>query len=144
MVPSAINSSSIALVGFVFMKASVSASTGVHCEKLACSWRVHSQPVGQQPSSAAQPPHFLQALGPIGGLAVRRAAEEHRAEQALTQAENTAEGVDGQRPMHWLREPPGQPEGVGEGGEGEGEGDGEGDGLEPEVVEPISPNLMFE
>jgi len=82
-------------------------------------------------------------LGAVGVLVVERGLSvgEQRDEQDLTHAEKTAGGVDGHRSMHLARDPPGQPEGVGEGEGGDGEGPGV--GLE-EVVEPISPNRMFE
>lgn len=56
VVPFSMNSWTMAGVGFVFMKASVRASRGVHCGAVASLRRVHSQPL-TQPLAAWQWAH---------------------------------------------------------------------------------------
>ena len=73
------NSVSMAGVGFVFIKASVSASMGVHCEAVAASRRVHSQPV-LQPWVVVQWSHGLA----LAALAAPRREEVQREEHSLT------------------------------------------------------------
>jgi len=81
VVPLVMNSLIMLGVGLVFMKASVSASTGVHCDAEASLRRVHSQPL-TQPSAAVQ---WAQG-SPLVGLAPRRPGDVHREAHSLTQA----------------------------------------------------------
>lgn len=129
------NSRTIDGVGFVFMKASASASSGVHWGAVASLRRVHSHPL-TQPLAAWQ-----WAQGSAFVSVAPRTGDVQRVAHSLTQAEKVATGVEGQAAMQADREPPGQPAGTG--GEGEGEG-GAGEGEPPLMVEPISPKRMLE
>lgn len=85
--PLVMNSEIISGDGFVFMNASVSASTGVHCGADSSLWVVHSHPLGQHPADE-QCPHGAHVFSSreAPSRPVLMADVEQRETHSLTQA----------------------------------------------------------